>query len=631
MPVLLRAILALGPTNPIAVRLVQNGSRRARHMYIRSAYLGLLIVVLLYALLAFTRGDELSYQQLALAGSNSFKYIAYLQIALICVLAPVFMAGAIAQEADPKTWDILLTTPLSPAQIVLGNLIGRLFFILALLVSSLPLFAVTQYFGGVPGSSIFASYLIAAAAAVLVGAAAIALSVSRLVGKRAVFAFYVGVVSYLAVTWAVDKVVFGGRAVSWMTALNPFLTLQALLDPVGYPRAAAGTATGFGVYFLERPVTTWCALAAVLAVLLTGVSVLTVRLGGFTAITGAGGGAAAIPWYRRWFGLGAAGADSRPARAVWNQPIAWREAAARNATLGRILARYAFIAAGLLFAVMLVALYHGGALDAASFRGALLYTIVGEMAVIALVAVNMSATTVAREREDGTLDLLLTTPMTPSLYLGGKLQGVLAYLVPMLAVPLGTLLLAGLYVLLGGFGRDGGVTVPFSYAPQPTRPGAAAAAIAQANQVTIDVPVVLPEAGLVLALAAVPFVAFCVIIGLQFSLKSKGSIGSVVSAVGVIGVIAGVVGLCAWNAGRDLPVVGPALAALGPASAAFAGLQPEAALTRTITQHDLSAARIALAGGAVLAAVIYGCLVYLVHTSMVRTFDMTVRRLAGTR
>lgn len=633
MPVLLRSLLALAPTNPIAVRLVQNGSRRARHMYIRSAYLGLLIVVLLYALLAFTRGDELSYQQLALAGANSFKYIAYLQIALICILAPVFMAGAIAQEADPRTWDILLTTPLSPTQIVLGNLVGRLFFILALLVSSLPLFAVTQYFGGVPGASIFASYLIAAAAAVLVGAMAIALSVSRLVGKRAVFAFYVVVVSYLAVTWALDAVVFGGASVSWMTAVNPFLTLHALLDPIGYPRAPLGSTTGFAAWFLERPVTTWCLLAAALSVALTFVSVLTVRLGGFTAITGGGGAAATIPWYRRWFGLGAAGADTRPPRAVWNQPIAWREAAARNATLGRILARYAFIATGLGFALVLIGLFNAKLLDAADFRAALLYTVIGELAVIALVAINMSATTVAREREDGTLDLLLTTPMTPAMYLGGKVQGVLAYLIPMLAVPVGTLLLAGLYVLLGGFGRDGGVTVPYIYAPIPSGAArsSAAAAAASANPVTLNLPVVLPEAGVVVALVSVPFIAFCVIIGLQFSLKSKGSIGSVVSAVGVIGLIAGIVGLCAWNAGRDLPLIGPAIAALGPASATFAGLQPEAAMTRTITQHDLTTARITLAAGGLGAALIYGCLVYVVHTSLVRTFDMTVRRLAGTR
>src|SRR5262249_43282368 len=150
MPPFLRWLLRLGPTNPITVRLVQNGSRRTKHFYIRAAYLAVLIVVLLWSLLLETKAGSLSYRDLANAGAKSFTYIAYLQIGLICLLAPVFMAGAIAQESDPRTWDIQLTTPLTAIEIVLGNLFGRLFFILALLMASLPLFAITQYFGGVP-------------------------------------------------------------------------------------------------------------------------------------------------------------------------------------------------------------------------------------------------------------------------------------------------------------------------------------------------------------------------------------------------------------------------------------------------------------------------------------------------
>jgi hypothetical protein len=89
MPLFLRWLLELGPTNPIAVRLVASGSRRARHHYIRIAYLGVMIIVLLWALLIRAGGDELTLQQLAAAGSNSFQLVAFLQIALICILAPV--------------------------------------------------------------------------------------------------------------------------------------------------------------------------------------------------------------------------------------------------------------------------------------------------------------------------------------------------------------------------------------------------------------------------------------------------------------------------------------------------------------------------------------------------------------
>ena len=98
--------------------------------------------------------------------AHMFMWASYLQVVFICIFTSAFMAGAIAQEANPQTWDILLTTPLNNLQIVLGNLFGWLSFVLALLFSSLPLFAVTQYFGGVPGNSIFDSYAIATCSAI---------------------------------------------------------------------------------------------------------------------------------------------------------------------------------------------------------------------------------------------------------------------------------------------------------------------------------------------------------------------------------------------------------------------------------------------------------------------------------
>ncbi|MGD9690066.1 MAG: ABC transporter permease subunit [Phycisphaerales bacterium] len=623
MPVILRWLLRFGPTNPITVRLVQNGSRRVRHMWIRSAYLGVMILVLLWALLQFAASPTMNFGDLAIAGTRSFAAIATLQIALICVLAPVFMAGAIAQESDPKTWDILLTTPLSAAQIVLGNLFGRLFFILALLFSSLPLFAITQYYGGVPGTTIFASYAIAACAALVVGTAAIALSVSRLVGRRAVFAFYVTVISYLAVTWAIDAIASPGAVVaggvSWMTAINPFLTLQALLDPPGYPRAPAGSQTGLAAWFLERPVTTACVLSVGLSLVLMFASSITVRLGGFVAITGTTRSTQTAPWYRKMFGLGAAGSEARPARGVWHNPIAWREAAARNATLGRIVARWLFIAVGAAWAIVVLWFYHAGSFSSAQFRSVLLYTTLGELAVITLVAMNMSATAVSREREDGTLDLLLTTPIGPGQYLSGKLAGIVAYLLPLLCVPLGTLLLAGLYASVGGLGRAGGVLI--SYTPA----GAGGA---------MEIPVLLPEAGLVAALVSIPFMALCVILGMQWSLKSKGTIGSVMGTVGVVAVIAGPMGLCGWTAAGSLPGVGPMLAALSPASVIFAGVAPEIGMQETVDKGSsggLAGARVALAIGSVVSAGVFIGAVAMIRASMIRTFDMTVRRLAGIR
>lgn len=626
MPVFLRYLLNLAPANPIAVRLVQNGSRRSRHMLIRSAYLALLVLVMLWALLTQTGGGgAVSFRRLAEAGAGTFTSVAYLQILLICVLSPVFMAGAIAQEASPRTWEVLLTTPLSRLQIVLGNLLGRLFFVLALLFASLPLFALTQYFGGVPGRSIFTSYLVAASAALLVGAIAIALAVSRVAGRRAVFTFYVAVVTYLGVSWGLDSWLRqsgmgagpSGRGVTWMTGVNPFLALDALLNPTTYPSADTGSRSGLAAFMLERPVRAWVVLSCGLSLVLIAASTLTVRTGGLARRSEGRG----LPWYRKMLGLSGKAADGegvtfRPPRHVWHNPIAWREAAARNATLGRIMARWSFIVLGVALAVAVIIAYDTSAIAAQDYRLALLVIVLVELAVTMLVAINMSATAISREREDGTLDLLLTTPVTPAEYLGGKLRGLVAYLIPMMAVPVATMLLAGLHAAVGGLNAPGNAQVPAGPALQG-----------------VMVPVVLPEAGVVLALSAAPFMALCVMIGLHWSLKSKGAIASVVGAVVVAAVIAAVVGGCGFNAGRSIPAVGPALLGLSPFASTLALVEPVESMYDTVVQSglgDLFLARVSLLIGAAVSAGVYIVAVWALHSQMVRRFDMTVRKLAGT-
>ena len=580
-------------------------------MYVRSGYLAVLIVVLLWALIFNTREGDLSYLELARAGASSFTYIAYLQILLIFLLTPIFMAGAISQEANPRTWDILLTTPLSSLQIVLGNLLGRLFFVLALLVAGLPLFALTQYFGGVPGESIFASVLVAACSALVVGTIAIALSTSRLVGKRAVFAFYIASVSYVAITAGVDvwlRQRTGG--VTWLTMLNPFLAQQSLLSPSAYPRGGPGDA-----WFLRHPVSAWCLLSTGLSVLLIGLSAFTARLGGLSWLASRGS-RGTVPWYRKMFGLGAAGSDYRPPRSVWNNPIAWREAAARNATLGRIIARWGFITAGLAFGVALVVGLHVGQLGAEEFRLALAVTVWAEVAVITLIALNMAATAVTREREDGTLDLLLATPITPTDYLNGKLRGMIAYLLPLLAVPIGTLAFAGIYVLLAG-----------SVLGVPER----VEVTRQLIGTTVQAPVRLPEGAIIAALVVVPFTAFCVMGGLMWAGKSRGTIGSIVSAAGVVLGVAGVVGLCGWQSASEIEYAGALLAGLSPASALRAVVDPVGAMMGTVGEAGLTPARVFLLIGAAIAAVGQVGVVWAIRVSVVKGFDMTVRRLAGTR
>ena len=614
MPSILNWFLRLALTNPICMRLVQGGSRRPRHLYIRSGYLAVMIVVLLFALLSTGATGSLSMRAMASGGAQMFEIVSYLQVGLICLLTPIFMAGAITQEANPKTWDILLTTPLNNLQIVLGNLFGRLFFILALLFSSLPLFVVTQYFGGVPGKSVFASYAIAGLSALLVAVIAVTLSVTRTAGKRAVFIFYISVVMYLFITYGIDIVLrvpttpaATAHYTTLMTPLNPFLALNVLLNSNTYvPHNFTGqNVTWLTELWMSRPIACFCWGAAWLSVLMMLFS--TIRLRVIGAIIGA------TPWYRKLFGLGAKGTMERPARRVGTNPIVWREAHSRGKTFSAVLGRWSFMTLGMAVAVTLLLLFHTGAMTASTLQLAVGTVLAAEIVIITLIALNTSATAVSREREDGTLDIILTTPIEPGPYLLGKLRGLVQALLPLLLVPVLTAVLFALYVLFDGFGGGNPVIIKTAISGTATMK---------------MLPVILPEAAIALPLLLPSYIAFCVMVGLHWSLKSKGTVGSVVAAVGVVGVVIGVLSLCGIPAGSGLSLPGAVIVATSPIDIVFAVVSPGEMISDAL-DDGVNAARISIIIGAAIAGVGYGAIVYMMHANMKRSFMMTVRRLSG--
>lgn len=595
-------ILQVLPFNPIALRLVQGGSCRTRHLMIRSGYLAIMVIVLLIALL----GSGTTLRELSQSGANAFAIVSYGQVFLICILAPIFMAGAIAQESNQQTWDVMLTSPLSSLQIVLGNLFGRLFFVLALLISTFPLFAVTQLFGGVPGSAIIESYAISAVSALMMGTIAVTLSVTRIGGRRSVFVFYCAILVFLFATYAIDStlqkpVAIGSDAVftTLMTPLNPFLTLNVLLESNMYvPMDFAGTGYLWPYrMWLGSPIASQLWFFALLSFFLIAYATLRVRILGGALI---GGGA-----------KGARGESGREPRRVGSSPISWRELHLRGQTLTAKAIRWVFISVALSIGLVIVLLSRAGTLNPSQTRLALVTILGAEILIVVLTALNLSATAISREREDKSLDILLTTPIQPGAYIAGKLGGLVQYLLPLIAVPCVTLGIASLYVITNGFGS--GVSLMVSESIGVNK---------------VSVPLVLPEAAIALPIVLTSFTALCVMIGLQWSVKSKGTIGSVVGATGVILVIGGLIGLCGWSIGGSIPYGGAMINAASPLNLALAAIEPGTIIPGSLESN--AGRRWSILSGAVLASFFYCAIVYGLHSSIKSSFMMTVRRLTGT-
>ncbi len=81
------------------------------------------------------------------------------QYVLASLMAPSFAAGAITGEKERHTYEMLLASPLRPGAIVLGKLIASLAYLAVLIFASLPIIMLCLPLGGVSPYEVFAAYL----------------------------------------------------------------------------------------------------------------------------------------------------------------------------------------------------------------------------------------------------------------------------------------------------------------------------------------------------------------------------------------------------------------------------------------------------------------------------------------
>jgi ABC-type transport system involved in multi-copper enzyme maturation permease subunit len=106
-----------------------------------------------------------------------FELFALVQLAAVVLLTPAYVAGAIAEERHRHTLEFLLTSHLSNREIVLGKLASRLANLGLLLLTGLPILSILQFLGGIDPNLALASFAFAAITAVSIGGLSILCSV----------------------------------------------------------------------------------------------------------------------------------------------------------------------------------------------------------------------------------------------------------------------------------------------------------------------------------------------------------------------------------------------------------------------------------------------------------------------
>ncbi len=234
-------------------------------------------------------------------------------------------------------------------------------------------------------------------------------------------------------------------------------------------------------------------------------------------------------------------------------------------------------------------------------RNYLLGAVVLEFAVILLIVTNAAASTVTREKEDGSLDLLLTTPITSRYYIWGKLSGLVGFVVPLVAVPVVSVLMFIFYDIFRMSGANGS-----------------------------ERWIAYPESVLIMPAMLIIVVAFAAILGMQMSLRCRTTVLAVMSSVGiVVGNLRGdglLLAASPWTCTNigGIPAPSPAVSARFTVLTML--INPYQFAERIFDESDALSNRITIFFSSFAAVGAYAAIVWAMYKSMVKNFDMTIRR-----
>ena len=223
---------------PIFTRELVTSPRRVRHYLSRSAYVGILFIIMWTAWQALVGlAGVRTVGNLARFGNILFQVLAYVQLSLVCFFAPLYAASSVCAEKDRRTLLLLLMTDLYNHELVLGKLLASLLQVGVMLLAAVPLFCACVLLGGVSLTQAALVLAVTVAAAVATGSFGSLIAFWRDKTYQALAITLLAIVLFVALVEGVasaypDTLLGPLRLDTWRQMLNPFRAMWVVVQPL---------------------------------------------------------------------------------------------------------------------------------------------------------------------------------------------------------------------------------------------------------------------------------------------------------------------------------------------------------------------------------------------------------------
>jgi ABC-type transport system involved in multi-copper enzyme maturation permease subunit len=186
---------------PVLFYDMVRSARRGRYILLRCCYAGLLLLTLFWVFTNTRTYGQPSTQEMARLAETYFESVMAVQLLLVLLLTPVYVAGAIADEKERRTLEYLLATDLRGREIVLGKLAARLANLGVLVLTGLPVLSAVQFLGGVDPNLVLTGFAATALTMLGLGGLSIVQSTYSRRPRDAIALTYLALVTYYVLSF----------------------------------------------------------------------------------------------------------------------------------------------------------------------------------------------------------------------------------------------------------------------------------------------------------------------------------------------------------------------------------------------------------------------------------------------
>jgi len=416
-------------TGPIFDKELRVASRRKRTYLLRLIYI--LAITVFIGLVWFDAVENfvrngysvLVASQMSKVGKMIITNIVWFQFYTMPVLAVILLSSSISSEIQGKTIGVLVSTPITSFQIVMGKMLSKLFQLILLMAISVPILSMVRVFGGVPWNYIISTFCVTLSLTIF--AASVSLFLSIYIKKPFVvipvviilFAIMMAIARSDYFIYNILKSFTRDEVLVYNIAycLSPHLLLDGLEYSMKYP-GRTFVIRGF-IWQLH------CGISLLFSALVLIVASFKVRKVALMQVSGELGP------LKRWLNTESKKQTSKtvkpkkqkPIRTISDNPVIWREA--RSPVF--VKRKFLRIAAMIIVSVGSVVMFIAGILIALMNTSDHLqiYT-VGFMVYGTIFTVIFPASCIPAEKESRSWVMLMSTSLTDWQILFGKFVGI---------------------------------------------------------------------------------------------------------------------------------------------------------------------------------------------------------------